>query len=169
MDKLFQLTRRMIAFDKGSPARIQHFLKVHSFARLIGLGEGLDETAQFTLETAALVHDIGIRPALEKYGTENGRLQEQEGPAPAREMLCGLGFAAPVVERVCYLVAHHHTYTHVDGLDYQILLEADFLVNLYENHNTIEEVRSARDRIFRTGTGTELCNTMFELEGGTDI
>lgn len=169
MDPLTELTRRMIAFDQGSPTRIQHFLKVHSFARLIGLGEGLDEAAQFVLEAAALVHDIGIRPALEKYGMENGKLQEQEGPAPAREMLTALGFPAPVTERVCYLVAHHHTYTDVDGLDYQILLEADFLVNLYENHNTTEEIRSVRDKLFRTKTGTELCSIMFDLEGGTAL
>ena len=51
-------------------------------------------------------------------------------------MLTGLGFDAAVIDRVCYLIAHHHTYTNMDGLDYQILVEADFLVNIYEMCNT---------------------------------
>ena len=44
-----------------------------------------------------------------------------------------LGFAENVIERVCYLIGHHHTYTGIEGRDYQILVEADFLVNLYED------------------------------------
>ena len=31
------LTSAMIAYDAGDPMRIHHFLKVHAFARLIGL------------------------------------------------------------------------------------------------------------------------------------
>ena len=38
-----------------------------------------------------------------------------------------------MVERICYLIGHHHTYKDVDGADYQLLLEADFLVNAYED------------------------------------
>ena len=38
-----KLTEKMIEYDKGSPKRIQHFLKVHAFARMIGIEEGLDE------------------------------------------------------------------------------------------------------------------------------
>jgi hypothetical protein len=41
-------------------------------------------------------------------------------------MLGRLGFGAALVERVCYLVGHHHTYTNIDGPDYQILVEAGF-------------------------------------------
>ena len=57
------LLAAMIEFDAGDPRRIQHFLKVHGFARLIGLAEGLDAQTQYRLELAAAVHDIGIRPA----------------------------------------------------------------------------------------------------------
>lgn len=35
------VTAAMIAYDAGDPMRIHHFLKVHAFARLIGLSEGL--------------------------------------------------------------------------------------------------------------------------------
>ena len=36
-------------------------------------------------------------------------------------------------ERVQYLIGRHHTYNDIDGIDYQILVEADFLVNMYED------------------------------------
>ena len=92
MEKLQQLYLKMVSFYAGDPRHIQHFVKVHSFARLIGEKEGLDEKTQLILEAAALVHDIGIRPAQEKYGSSNGKLQEKEGPACAEAMLEELGF-----------------------------------------------------------------------------
>ena len=77
------LYREMMAYDAGDPARIQHFVKVHSFAQAIGKAEKLEEEIQFILECAALVHDIGIKPAEAKYGKSDGKFQEQEGPAEA--------------------------------------------------------------------------------------
>ena len=44
MDKIDAITLKMIAFDAGSAERIQHFIKVHRFAQLIGRGEHLDHT-----------------------------------------------------------------------------------------------------------------------------
>lgn len=160
---LNQLYKRMVKFYEGDPNRIQHFVKVHSFAKLIGQEEGLDEKTLFTLEAAAFVHDIGIKPAEEKYGSCEGPLQEKEGPAFAREMLSDLGFEADVIERVCYLVGHHHTYTNMDGLDYQILVEADFLVNDYEGGLKKENIVRNVQKIFRTETGKEIAKTMFML------
>lgn len=162
-EMLNQLYKKMIKFYEGDPKRIQHFVKVHSFARLIGQEEGLDERTLFILETAALVHDIGIKPAEEKYGSCQGSLQEKEGPSFAKEMLKELGFEADVIERVCYLVGHHHTYSDIDGLDYQILVEADFLVNDYEDGLKKESIARSVQKIFRTGTGKEIAETMFFL------
>ena len=161
---IYELTKRMIEYYKGDPDRISHFMKVHGFAKQIGEGEALNEKALLLLEAAALVHDIGIKPAEEKYGSCDGKLQEQEGPAPARVILDGLGFEPDDIERICYLVAHHHTYTNVDGKDYRILLEADFLVNLYEQHNSGEEIEAALKNIFRTDTGISICKKMYAIE-----
>lgn len=164
MQSLELLTHKMIQYYKGDPKRIQHFIKVHSFARLIGIGENLSHDEQFRLEAAALVHDIGIRPAEEKFGSCTGKLQEQEGPEPARKMLLSLGFDSSVTEQVCFLVAHHHTYDEVNGMDYRILLEADFLTNLYEDSCSAQAVQAALKNIFRTKTGTALCRTMFGID-----
>lgn len=157
------LLKKMIAYYEGDPKRIQHFLKVYEFARLIGEGEQLDENTQFTLETAAIVHDIGIKAAEMKFNSSNGKLQEQEGPSIARELLLALEYRTDTVDRVCYLVGHHHTYKDISGMDYQILVEADFLVNLYEDQLSQEAITAAFKKIFVTNTGKELCRTIFAL------
>jgi uncharacterized membrane protein (UPF0127 family) len=117
-----------------------------------------------SVDNVAYVHDIGIKVAEEKYGSSNGRLQEQEGPAVAEEMLGRLHFDEKIIRRVSYLVGHHHTYDQIDGLDYQILVEADFLVNLYEDGVTKEAVMHAYNKIFRTEHGKRICAEMFGIE-----
>lgn len=154
----------MMRFNGGDPKRIQHLMKVHRYAQLIGHMEKLDEHTQFVTECAALVHDIGIRPAEEKYGACNGKLQEQEGPAYARKMLKELHFDERDIERICYLVAHHHTYTDIKGVDYQILVEADFLVNFYEDDASRDAIQSVYDKIFRTQAGKTMCEISYLAE-----
>lgn len=161
LDDLFM---DMIAYYDGDPKRIQHFTKVHSYARLIGIGEELDDASLFILEAAAYTHDIGIRVAEEKYGRCYGKLQEQEGPIIAQKMLSQLGFENYIVERICFLIGHHHTYDNIDGLDYQILVEADFLVNLYEDDAGNRAIDKAYKRIFKTETGKKIFRLMFGYE-----
>ena len=161
LDDLFM---DMIAYYDGDPKRIQHFTKVHSYARLIGIGEELDDASLFILEAAAYTHDIGIRVAEEKYGRCDGKLQEQEGPIIAQKMLSQLGFENDIVERMCFLIGHHHTYDNIDGLDYQILVEADFLVNLYEDDAGNRAINKAYKRIFKTETGKKIFRLMFGYE-----
>lgn len=151
----------MIAYDAGDPMRIHHFLKVHAFARLIGLEEGLDPDTQFLLETAAAVHDIGIHKAEALYGSSRGTYQEELGPAEAEVLLTRLGLPREVIDRVAFLVGHHHTYTGIDGPDYQILVEADLLVNLYEDAVPPAAQRHAYETIFKTETGRRLCRELY--------
>lgn len=63
-DILNNLISEMIEYEKGNPRRVQHFLKVHAFAKIIAEQEGLDERTQDTLEIAAVLHDIGIKPSV---------------------------------------------------------------------------------------------------------
>ena len=157
------VTAAMIAYDAGDPMRIHHFLKVHAFARLIGLSEGLSADLQEITEVAALVHDIGIHRAEALYGSSAGKYQEELGPAEAEALLHTLNAPSALTARVSYLVGHHHTYTNIDGLDYQILVEADFLVNLYEDSVPKAAAQNALDKIFKTQTGKTICKEMFVL------
>lgn len=153
----------MINYYQGDPKRIQHFLKVHSFAKFIAEQENLTPDKLYILEIASLMHDIGIKIAEQKYNSSNGKYQELEGPAPAREILEKLRVDANVIDRVCFLIAHHHTYNNIDNIDYQILVEADFLVNLYEDNCPKQAVENALNRIFKTKTGINLCKTIFDV------
>ena len=58
----------MIELYRGDSKRIQHFCKVHSYAKLIAETENVDKKCLFTIEAAALTHDIGIHFCEEKYG-----------------------------------------------------------------------------------------------------
>ena len=155
----------MMRYDQGDAKRIQHFIKVYEFARTIGIMENLDEKTQFILESAAIVHDIGIHISEQKYGNCGGKYQEIEGPAEAEKLLEELEYPADVRERVCYLVGHHHTYHDIDGVDYQILVEADFLVNLFEDETSEAGREAAYENIFRTESGKKLFRYLYLPEG----
>ena len=163
MNKLDLLAVKMMEYYTGDAKRIQHFIKVHSLVRLIGVKENLPEHELYILEAAALTHDIGIKKAEEMYGRCNGPLQEQLGPDIAREMLTALDFDDEDISRICYLIANHHTYTDINGMDYRILVEADFLVNLYEDNDGEDAIKETYNRIFRTDTGKEFCRLMFAI------
>ena len=98
----------------------------------------------------------------DSYGRNTGKYQELEGPGEARTMLTALSWPEEVIDRVCYLVGHHHTYDNIDGMDYQILVEADFLVNLFEDGATPDTQKSVFARNFRTEGGKRLFGLMFE-------
>lgn len=160
---LNKLHYEMIKLYNGDAKRIQHFCKVHSYAKLIAEMENVDEHTLFIIEVAALTHDIGIHLCEEKYGNCDGKLQEKEGPALAEKLLAKLGFAKDVAERVMYLIAHHHTYDDINGIDYQILVEADFLVNMYEDGLSKDAVEHAYNKIFKTASGMKICAEMFGI------
>lgn len=160
-----KLIEKMIEYYAGDPKRVQHFLKVYEFAKLIGESESLDEEIMHILRTAAIVHDIGIKVSEEKYGSSNGKYQEKEGPAVAEPMLLDLGYDEAVIDRVLFLIAHHHTYNEIEGLDYQILVEADFLVNLFEDGSSRETAEKVQKNIFRTKTGIKYLQHLFVNEG----
>lgn len=159
-----KITKKMIAYSKGNIKDINHFLKVHSFARTIGLMEKIGDTEQETLEIAAIIHDIACPLCRKKYGSANGKLQEKEGGSLAREFLEEFDIDDNIKERVVYLVSHHHTYTDVDGKDYQILLEADYFVNSYEKNLPKENVKNTLKKVFKTKSGQELLKSIYFCE-----
>lgn len=159
-----RLTQAMIEYDRGDAPRIQHFIKVHGFASTIARLENLAEPTRRILEAAAILHDIGIHPSEKKYGNDNGKHQEELGPAEAVKLLEANGeFTQAETDRIAFLIGHHHTYEGVEGLDWQILLEADFLVNLYENQLAEHNIKHFRDKVFKTPSGIRLLNHMCDF------
>lgn len=159
-----KLLSAMIAYDRGDVRRIQHFIKVHDFASLIGNMEKLDDDNLIILEAAAIVHDIGIHICEEKYGVCDGKHQEIEGPTEAKKLLNSVGgYTDKQIERICWLVGHHHTYKNVVGEDYQILIEADFLVNIYEDNLSSDAIEKIKKNIFKTKAGIKVLEDMYGL------
>jgi HD superfamily phosphodiesterase len=161
MKKISWVIASMMEYDSKDARRIQHFVKVYGFAKAIGELENLSEELQEILEVAAVVHDIGIKVSEEKYNSSSGQYQQLEGPPIAKKLLSDLGYEKNLIDRVCYLIAHHHTYHNIDGLDYQILVEADFLVNISENDMSGKEIESIREKIFKTNTGRMFLDRMY--------
>lgn len=163
--QLAQLLRAMINYDSGDVPRIQHFVKVHDFAATIGVSENLNEETQLILEAAAILHDIGIHPAEAKYGNCNGKAQEELGPNEAHKLLAKAdGFTDAQIERICWLIGHHHTYNNVKMADHRILLEADFLVNSFEDNLSIKSIITFRDNVFRSTYAIDMLNKMWKIE-----
>lgn len=155
------VAQKMIEFYQGSIHDIEHFLKVHAYAAVIGAAEHLDEMTLDILEAAAIVHDIACPLCREKYGNVSGRHQEEESEALLRPFLQEFSLDAAVLDRIVFLVAHHHTVSDIDGIDYQILLEADFLVNASEGKMSADCIRSFRDRIARTESAKWLLDSVY--------
>ena len=162
MVKFGEIISAMTQYYTGDARRVNHFLKVYGFSKAIGESEGLCENEQYILELAALTHDIGIKNSELKYGNAGGCHQQVEGPPEAEKLLSALGVDKSVIDRVCWLIAHHHTYADIQVMDYQILIEADFIVNAFEDDLHIKAVHGFRDQYFKTKAGINILNALYE-------
>ena len=79
-------------------------------------------------------------------------------------MLKAIGFEPAMIERVCDLIGRHHTYTNIDGMDYQILVEADFLMNFQEGNQPASMIRQVYETLFRTTAGKQLLCEIYDLK-----
>lgn len=125
---------------------------------------GWTDTRRRCWELAAVIHDIACPLCREKYGDTDGKHQERESPALVEAFFTELPAARPDVDRISWLAAHHHTYTDIGGIDHQILLEADYLVNADEQGHSYSAIENFRRRVFRTASGTHLLDSIY-LQG----
>ena len=162
MDKrIAGVAMKLLQKNKGDTRRIEHSLKVYAYARLLGVAESLDEQTLEILEITALLHDIGIHVAEIKYGRSTSQDQESEGPPVAREILASLDFKPETIDRVCFIISKHHTFTAIDGIDFQLLAEADFLVNSTEDHLSDDQIVHFATHIFKSESGMNCLKLLF--------
>jgi hypothetical protein len=146
--------------------RINHALKVLAAAEIIMNGEQVYGITHDVVTVTALLHDVGIKAAELKYNSSAGPYQELEGPPVVREIMERLSAPQEIIERVTYIVGGHHTARKNDGLDFQIIWEADLLVNIEEerlDRNT-EQLRNIIKKNFQTPTGLRLARSRYNLE-----
>jgi hypothetical protein len=161
-----QVLKEMKRVFAEVPYGIEHTRRVLQHAETIAAGEQLPNGLQEIITTAAILHDSGALEAQRKYGSMDGHYQEKEGEILARQILEQMGAAADLRERACFLVGHHHSPAMIDGLDFQILWEADLLDNtefgdqrpeareleqwIQKNFQTAAGQRLARERLSKT-------------------
>lgn len=146
------------------PRAVEHSLKVYAYAHGIGGEEGLGAEDLAILDVAALLHDIGIPAARDRHGSAAGPHQEAEGARLTPEFMRNAGHPDAMTDRVAWLVGHHHTEpAAASDPVLQILMEADYLVNLAEGNLPGREPREVRDVFFRTATGRRYIDALFRL------
>lgn len=155
--------QKMIAYFGTDVLRISHALKVYGYAKCIAQGERLLAKDLLVVDLAAILHDIGIVEAQKKYNKSSGHYQEIEGPPVAMALLSDMGLDKACLDRVAFLIGHHHSYSEIDGSDFQILVEADFLVNIDEDKMSIHSIESIREKYFKTKTGISIIEGMYDL------
>ncbi len=155
------ILNKMTAYFGRDVRRINHALKVYGFALAIMADENLSGRDVLAVELSAVLHDIGIHEAERKYQSSAGKYQELEGPPIARALLEEADVDSGVIDRVCFIIGNHHSYGKIDGNDFQILVEADFLVNIFEDGMDAGQIGSIRDKYFRTAGGLEIINSMY--------
>ena len=151
----------MIKYSSPDDRRINHTIKVYFFAVNIAEEEACDIDTFNTIVYAAILHDIGIHEAENKHGSSAGKFQEIEGPSVAKDLIKDIELKEEIKNRIFYLIGNHHTYDKIDGIDFQILVEADFLVNIYEDEISRESIKSIKNKIFKTKKGIELLDTLY--------
>jgi HD superfamily phosphodiesterase len=159
---IHKVLNNMIEYYGNDVNRINHALKVFGYASAICRNDYLDQQKIKIIEIAAILHDIGIPESEKKYGSCIGKYQELEGPPIARLILTNLNTKSETIERVCYLIGNHHTYSKIDGIDFQILIEADFLVNIYEDEMDIGMLKIIKEKYFKTKTGIRLFESIYQ-------
>lgn len=140
--------------------QVHHAIKVARFAEQILKMEGGNP---MVVMAAAYLHDIGIHEADRKYGSHSGHYQEIEGPAVAREILERLNVSKQVIDEVCDIIGHHHSPREEETLHFQILYEADGLVNMEEEGVSKDRQKAERfiRKVFRTATGKRLAEELY--------
>jgi HD superfamily phosphodiesterase len=140
--------------------RTNHAIKVAKYAeRILKMESGNPLVAM----GAAYLHDIGIHEAERKYGSHSGHYQEMEGPAIAKEILERLGVQKEMIDEICDIIGHHHSPREEETLNFQVLYEADWLVNIEEEGISKDRKKVERliDKVFRTVTGRQLAEKLF--------
>jgi hypothetical protein len=158
-----QIMEKMVQSSCGSIHDIEHFVKVWAYTKTIGELESLDSKTQFILEAAAITHDIACPLCRAKYGNAGGKLQEKESPSLIRDFFADTDLDETQVQRLVWLVSHHHTYENIDGPDWQILIEADYIVNASENNYSKENIRNFLETNAKTSSGKRLIREVFGI------
>jgi HD superfamily phosphohydrolase YqeK len=122
-----RLLQDLEAYFGEDTRRIQHAMDVLEFA----MGLIKDEMADWHIVVpASILHDVGVKPAEQKYGFSEAHYQEVEGPPVARKILLKHGLRREDIEEICDIIGHHHNPRENETANFRVVYDADCLVNM---------------------------------------
>ena len=155
-----KLLKDLEVYFGSDEKRINHAKRVLQFAEEILKHEGGD---WHIVVPASILHDVGIKKAEEKCGSNSGHCQEKEGPAIAKKILLKNGLQVKDIDEICEIIAHHHTPGKVDTLNFKILYDADWLVNLKDEVDLSDKnkLKEIINKVFLTKKGRETAEKIY--------
>ncbi|OGF53448.1 MAG: hypothetical protein A2452_06460 [Candidatus Firestonebacteria bacterium RIFOXYC2_FULL_39_67] len=157
MNKILSEMRDYFGEDER---RVEHAGKVLYYAGRILKKENANPDVVIP---AAILHDIGIKECERKYLSTNGQLQEKEGPPIARKILEKLKIKPEIIKEVCEIIASHHSKGEINTLNFKVLWDADWLVNLRDEYDIKDTKRLKRiiDKVFLTEEGKRIAGLIY--------
>lgn len=150
------LLYNVLCYEDGHSRHTQHILKVYALAKLLGEREKISVEEQQILQAAAILHDIAIKYCKEHYnGDASQDKQKQVAPFLEKRFLKAANYLPSYVPKIIELVNCHHDYDKPKSRLLQLLIEADLIVNCYENRPDHENMKLIKE-IFQTKGGTKL-------------
>ncbi len=161
-----QVIQEMKDYFGSDEKRINHALHVLKYAEEIAEKENITDKKKLqVIQYTTILHDIGIHEAEKKYHSTAGKYQEQEGPPIAEQLLKKIDVDQEIMDRILFIIANHHTYSKIDGKDFQVLWEADMLVNLEEKDLFKDKDHYPYiDNTFKTDAGKEILKKAYQID-----
>jgi hypothetical protein len=155
-----EIIKKMMAYFAYNNNLINHAYRVLHYAEEIS---GVENGVPDVVISSAILHDIGIPSCEKKYKSNEGQLQEIEGPPLAREILGSLGMDELIIKEVCEIIGCHHSPGEIDTVNFKIMWDADMLVNLPDIYDVKDRVnlQGIISENFMTKAGLKIAKELY--------
>jgi hypothetical protein len=155
-----EIIKKMITYFDYNSNHINHAYRVLHYAEEIF---GIEKGNPDVVISSAILHDIGIPNCEKKYKSIEGQLQEIEGPPVAREILKSLGIDEEITKEVCEIIGCHHSPGEIDTINFKIMWDADWLVNLPDVYDVKDRVKLQViiSETFMTQAGAKIAKELY--------
>ena len=155
-----EIIKKMMAYFDYNSNHINHAYRVLNYAEEIS---SIENGVPDIVISSAILHDIGIPDCKKKYNSIEGQLQEIEGPPIAREILESLRMDEKIIKEVCEIIGCHHSRGEIDTVNFKIMWDADWLVNLPDVYDIKDKVKLQEiiSETFMTKAGLKIAEELY--------
>lgn len=155
-----EIIKKMIICFGYNNNHINHTYRVLDYAEEIS---NIEKGDPDIVISSAILHDIGIPNCKKKYKSIEGQLQEIEGPPVAREILESLGIDEEIIKEVSEIIGCHHSPGEIETMNFKIMWDADWLVNLSDVYDIKDKTKLAEIiyKTFMTKSGLEKAKEIY--------